>query len=254
MSGTFTGKVALITGGNAGIGRATALAFAREGARVAIAARRSAEGEATVAHIKDAGGDAVFIPTDVSQADEVAALLRRLIEIYGRLDYACNNAGIAGTLAPTADQTVADWDRVITTNLRGTWLCMKYEVPHMLHQGQGVIVNIASELGLVAADWGMSPYIASKHGIVGLTKAAALEYAKRGIRVNAVCPFNVRTAMIELATGGTPEGEAALAQLHPLGRLGTPEDVAEAVVWLCSERASFVTGVALPVDGGALAH
>lgn len=253
MANIFEGKVALVTGGNAGIGQAVALAFAREGARVVVAARREEQGQAVVAQVRRLGGDALFVRTDVTRAAEVQAMVEQTIATYGRLDYACNNAGLNGPFAPVTEQHEDDWDRVVDTNLKGTWLCMKYEIPYLLKQ-HGAIVNVASALGLVAAGVGMAPYIASKHGVVGLTKAAALEYAAQGLRVNAVCPFNIRTSIIESYTGGTAEGEAMLAQMHPLGRIGTPEEVAEAVVWLCSERSAFSTGLALPLDGGALAQ
>ncbi len=253
MTRLFEDKVTLVTGGNAGIGAAIALAFAREGAKVVIAARREAEGQAVVARIRQHGGDATFIRTDVTQSIEVQSLVERTIATYGRLDIACNNAGINGPFAATAEQGEADWDQVVDTNLKGVWLSMKHEIPYLLRQ-RGVIVNVASGLGLVGAGAGMAPYIASKHGVVGLTKATALEYAAQGLRVNAVCPFNIRTSIIEAYTGGTPEGEAVLAQMHPLGRIGTPDEVAEAVLWLCSDRAAYCTGLALPLDGGALAQ
>jgi NAD(P)-dependent dehydrogenase (short-subunit alcohol dehydrogenase family) len=253
MTTSFTGKVALITGGNSGIGQATALAFIRQGACVVIAARRVPEGEATVAQLRRAGGEATFIPTDVTQASDVANCVNQAVEMYGRLDYLVNNAGQASAVAPTADQTDDNWNRIIAQHLTGAWLGMKYTIPHMLHQGGGAIVNISSIAGLVGNGFGVAPYIAAKHGVIGLTKATALEYAKQGIRVNAVAPGVIRTPMLDPFTGGTPDGEAMFVPMHPIGRIGTPDEIADAVVWLCSAQASFVTGHVLAVDGGALA-
>jgi NAD(P)-dependent dehydrogenase (short-subunit alcohol dehydrogenase family) len=248
----FSGKVALITGGNSGIGQATALAFARQSARVVIAARRVPEGEATVARLRRAGGEATFIPTDVTQASDVANCINQAVETYGRLDYLVNNAGQASAIAPTAEQTEDNWARIIAQHLTGAWLGIKYAIPHMLRQG-GAIVNISSVAGLAGNAFGAAPYIAAKHGVIGLTKATALEYAKQGIRVNAVAPGVIRTPMLDPFTGGTPEGETIFVPMHPIGRIGTPEEVAAAVVWLCSEQAAFVTGHVLAVDGGFLA-
>jgi NAD(P)-dependent dehydrogenase (short-subunit alcohol dehydrogenase family) len=249
MKRMFEDKVALVTGGSSGIGRATALAFARAGASVVVADVAEDGGEETVELIKETGGVADFVRTDVSKAADVAALIRAAVSTYGRLDYAFNNAGTDGELAPTADCTEENWDRLIATNLKGVWLCMKHEIPQMLQQGSGVIVNMASVAGLVGFP-GIPAYSASKHGIVGLTKAAALEYAKAGIRINAVCPGAIRTPMLTRFWANTPGIEAQLVALEPVGRLGEPEEIAEAVVWLCSNGASFMTGVAMPVDGG----
>ena len=247
-------KVALVTGASSGIGRASAIALAAEGARVVVAARRVEMGEETVAMIRAAGGEATFVRTDVGVASDVERLVRATAETYGRLDCALNNAGVPGSvLAPTADLTEAQWDEVLATNVRGVWLSMKYEIPLMLESGGGAIVNMASILGLIGSGMGVSPYVTSKHAIVGLTKAAALEYAKRGIRVNAVCPGFVETALIELATDVPGIGEALVAA-HPIGRIGRPEEVADAVVWLCSGESSFVTGQALVLDGGYTAQ
>src|SRR5215213_2672568 len=246
-------KVALITGGNSGIGQATALSFIRQGARVIIAARRVRESEATVAQLRRAGGEATFIPTDVTQASDVANCVNQVVETYGRLDYLVNNAGQASATAPIADQTDDNWNRIIAQHLTGAWLGMKYAIPHMLRQGGGAIVNISSIAGLVGNAFGVAPYIAAKHGVIGLTKAAALEYAKQGIRVNAVAPGVIRTPMLTPMTGDTPEGEAPLGAMHPMGRIGTPEEIADTVVWLCSAQASFITGQVLAVDGGTLA-
>jgi NAD(P)-dependent dehydrogenase (short-subunit alcohol dehydrogenase family) len=249
MTEQFSGKVALVTGAGSGIGRASAQAFANAGASVVVADVVVAGGEETVQLIKKAGGEASFVQADVSKASEVEALVRHTVETYGRLDYAHNNAGIEGAAAGTVDHPEDVWDRVIAINLKGVWLCMKYEIPEMLKQGGGAIVNTASVAGLTGSA-GSIAYTASKHGVVGLTRATALEYAKQGIRVNAVCPGGVRTAMVERVIGGDPTIEAYITALEPMGRLAAPEEVAQAVVWLCSDTSSFVTGVPMPVDGG----
>ncbi|MFC1919823.1 SDR family oxidoreductase [Chloroflexota bacterium] len=249
MATKLEGKVALVTGGGSGIGRATALAFAREGAKVAVSDVVVSNGEQTVQIIKEAGGNALFIKADVSVAKEVEALITSVIGNFGSLDYAHNNAGILGDNAQTAECTEENWDRTLNTNLKSVWLCMKHEIQIMINQGCGAIVNTASTAGLVG-EAGMPAYTASKHGVVGLTKAAALEYAKEGIRINAVCPGATRTPMIENILQGDPEIEAFVASRSPFGRIGSPEEVAEAVVWLCSDAASFVTGHTLVVDGG----
>lgn len=253
MAGQFEDRVVLVTGGSSGIGRATALAFAERGARVVIADVVVDGGEETVRMIKQAGGEAVFVKTDVSQATEVEALINKTIQTYGRLDYAVNNAGIEGENAPTADCSEENWDRTIDINLKGVWLCMKYEIPEMLRQGSGAIVNMASVAGLVGTA-GLPAYGASKHGVVGLTKSAALEYAASGLRINAVCPAVIRTPMIDRVVEAQPELAGSLAGMHPLGRIGEPAEVAGAVVWLCSDEASFVTGHSLVVDGGMVAR
>jgi NAD(P)-dependent dehydrogenase (short-subunit alcohol dehydrogenase family) len=248
----FAGKVALVTGGASGIGRASAVAFAREGAKIVVADVGVEGGEETARRIKQTGGDAVFVRTDVSKAAEVEGLLQRVVETFGRLDFAHNNAGVAGADAATADCTEENWDHTIAVNLKGVWLCMKYEIPQMLEQGGGAIVNTASIAGLVGLE-GSPAYCASKGGVVQLTRAAALDYAKTGIRVNAVCPGVIRTPMVEPLVG-EPEAHAGLIAMEPIGRLGKPEEVVEAVVWLCSDAASFVTGIAMPVDGGLVAQ
>jgi NAD(P)-dependent dehydrogenase (short-subunit alcohol dehydrogenase family) len=254
MPESLHGKVALVTGGGSGIGRATALAFAREGAQVVVADVVVEGGEETVARIKHTGGAATFVKTDVARAAEVEALVAAAVATYGRLDCAHNNAGIEGVEAFTADYPEEDWDRVVAINLKGVWLCMKYELPQMQRQGSGAIVNTASIAGLVGA-YRMPAYVASKHGVAGLTKAAALEYAKAGIRVNAVCPGVIRTPMVErFFFSRHPRAETRLTAAEPVGRLGTPEEVAEAVVWLCSDAASFVTGHTMTVDGGMVAQ
>jgi NAD(P)-dependent dehydrogenase (short-subunit alcohol dehydrogenase family) len=249
----FEGKVALVTGGASGIGRATALAFAREGARVMIDDINIDGGEDTVRMIKEAGGEAVFVKADGRKATEVEALIRKVVEVYGRLDCAHNNAGITGERAYTSDCTEENWDDVVNTDLKGVWLCMKYEIPQMLKQGGGAIVNTSSMRGLTG-NQGRIAYAASKHGVVGITRTAALEYATAGIRVNAVCPGVILTPLNKDRISGDPEFEARLIGITPLRRMGTAEEIAETVVWLCSERASFVTGHAMSVDGGATAH
>ena len=252
MTNQFTGKVALVTGGSSGIGRATALAFAQAGAQVVVANVQVEGGEETVRLIQAAGGDAIFVKTDVSQAADVEALVNRTVATYGRLDCAFNNAGIKGIIGTTVDCTEENWDRTLAINLKGVWLGMKYELLHMLKQGSGAIVNTSSVGGLVGFA-GLPAYIASKHGVVGLTKAAALEFAKTGIRINAVCPGYTQTPLLG-PVDATPEGLAAMAAFEPVGRLGQPEDIAAAVLWLCSDAASFITGVAMPVDGGYVAQ
>jgi NAD(P)-dependent dehydrogenase (short-subunit alcohol dehydrogenase family) len=252
MVGRVEGKVALVTGGASGIGRATALTFAREGAKLVVADMNADGGQQTVHMITENGGEAIFVRTDVSQAVEVQALISKTVETYGRLDCAHNNAGIAGGVrALTADYPEERWHQVIAVNLTGVWLCMKYEIPQMCSQGSGAIVNTASAWGLVGAP-GASAYVASKHGVVGLTKTAALEYPQQGIRVNCVCPGVIETPMTERGLSD-PELRARLLASEPIGRVGTPEEVAETVVWLCSDAASFVTGHAMSVDGGYVA-
>ena len=253
MAGRFDGKVALVTGGASGIGRATALTFAREGAKLVIADMHEDGGQQTVHLITEKGGEAIFVRTDVSKAVEVQALISKAVETYGRLDCAHNNAGIAGGLrARTADYPEDRWHQVIAVNLTGVWLCMKYEIPQMLSQGGGAIVNTASAAGLVGTR-GTSAYVASKHGVVGLTKTAALEYAQQGIRVNCVCPGAIQTPMTDRAWSD-PERRARVIASEPVGRIGNPEEIAEAVVWLCSDAASFVTGHTMTVDGGYVAQ
>jgi NAD(P)-dependent dehydrogenase (short-subunit alcohol dehydrogenase family) len=251
METTFKNKVALVTGGSFGIGKATALAFAKKGAMVVIA--DWVEDLGTLNEIKSIGGEAIFIKCDVSKTDDVKAMIEKTIATFGRLDYAFNNAGIEGSNGTTHECTEENWDKTIGINLKGLWLCMKYEIPEILKQGKGVIVNCASIAGLVGFP-GLPAYVASKHGIIGLTKTAALECAKLGIRVNAVCPGAIKTAMIDRITGNAKEVEEQFAAMEPIGRLGQPEEVANAVLWLCSDEASFVTGHAMPVDGGWVAQ
>ena len=249
----FAGKVSLVTGAGSGIGRAISLAFANEGSRVVVADIDVAMGEETAQAITEVGTEAIFLQADVGKEEQVKAMVHKAVATYGRLDCACNNAGVAGTMAPLADCSEENWDRTIRINLKSVWLCMKYEILQMLNQGYGAIVNTSSAAGLVGLQ-GWSPYVASKHGVIGLTKSAALEYAKASIRVNAVCPSIIKTGMAECFTGGDQRVEAHILGQQALSRMGTPEEVAAAVVWLCSEEASFVTGHALAVDGGLLAH
>lgn len=254
MAGTLEGKIALVTGAGSGIGRASALAFAREGAQVVVSDVNDGGGEETVSQIKQAAGVASFIHTDVSKAVEVDVLIKTTVETYGRLDCAFNNAGILGSVAvPTHEYPEDIWDRLIDINLKGVWLCMKYEIPEMLKQNAGAIVNMSSIWGLVGAG-GFSAYVASKHGVAGLTKTAALECAQSGIRVNAVNPGPVDTPMVQGAFAQQPEMENAIITQEPAGRLAAPEEVAAAVVWLCSDAASFVVGHTLLVDGGFVAQ
>lgn len=253
MTGQLDGKVVLITGAGSGIGRASALTFAREGAKVMVADLIAEGGEETVQLVKNADGEASFVKVDVSNAADVEAMVNKVVEVYGRIDCAHNNAGIEGQLASTHEYAEEMFDKVIAINLTGVWLCMKYEILHMLKQSSGAIVNTASGAGLVGTA-GMSAYVASKHGVVGLSKTAALEYAKSGIRVNSVCPGLIQTPMVERLTNAQPQLGEALIAAEPIGRTGRPEEIAESVVWLCSDAASFVTGHAMSVDGGYVAQ
>lgn len=246
-------KVALVTGGSSGIGRAAAVAFARAGARVVVAARRRAEGEATVRMVEEAGSRGLFVPADVRHAAEVQKLVGACVEAFGGLDWAFNNAGIEGqAYVKTADYPEDVFREVIDVNLTGVFLSMKYEIPAMLARGGGAIVNMSSVAGLMGGVVGAA-YHASKHGVVGLTKTAALDYARDGIRVNAVCPAVITTDMAKRLFLQDRELAKEIMAAHPVGRVGTVDEVAGAVVWLCSSQATFITGETLRIDGGMLA-
>ncbi len=251
MNYAMTGQVALVTGASSGIGRATAIAFACQGAKVMVADVDFRHGEETVASIRSQGGKAVFQKCDVSSEDDIKAALHRLNNEFGGLDFAFNNAGIEGEQSMIEDCSTANFDRIMSTNLRGVWLCMKYEIP-LMRRG-GAIVNCSSIAGKVGYPQ-MAAYSASKHGILGLTKTAALELAEKGIRVNAVCPGVISTAMVDRFVAGDEKVSAQLAASEPMGRMGQPEEVAGSVLWLCSKDAAFVTGHSLAVDGGWLAR
>lgn len=251
MESAFKNKVAIVTGGSFGIGRAAAVAFAKKGVKVAVV--DWIEDNETVDLIKKAGSEAIFIKCDVSNTSDVKAMVEKTVNAFGRLDFAFNNAGIEGMTAITQDCTEENWDKTLGVNLKSIWLCMKNQIPEMQKQGKGVIINCASIAGLVGFP-GLPAYVASKHGVIGLTKTAALECAKSGIRVNAVCPGAIKTPMIDRLTGKKKEAEDQFAALEPIGRLGEPEEVANAVLWMCSDEASFVTGHAMAVDGGWVAQ
>lgn len=248
-SASFEGKVAFVTGAANGIGRATALAFAREGANVAIADVSDQGIQETARMIEERGGRALAVRCDVRQAEDVKAALGTTIETFGRLDFAFNNAGVEQPIKAAAEISEAEWDRLIEIDLRGVFLCMKYEIPLMLKQGGGAIVNTSSGAG-VKGIAGQAGYCAAKFGVVGLTKAAALDYAKSNVRVNVVCPGIINTPMMDRFSGGTPEGRGRVIAQEPVGRMGTPEEIAAAVVWLCSDPAAFVVGHAMVIDGG----
>jgi NAD(P)-dependent dehydrogenase (short-subunit alcohol dehydrogenase family) len=252
MTAELEGKVGLVTGGTSGIGRETAILFAKAGANVVVAGRRELEGQESIELIRAAGGDGLFVKTDVSKTSEVEALIQKTVEKFGRLDIAFNNAGIEGVWAPIVRQSEEDWDRTISINLKGVWLSLKYEIRQMVKQGAGgAIVNMASITGLVGSV-GAAAYSASKHGVIGLTQTAALENAKSGIRINAVCPGFTETPMADRIFR-VPSIRNYVLSCHPIGRLGKPTEIAEAVTWMCSDRASFMTGQSLVLDGGFLA-
>ncbi|HEV2311436.1 MAG TPA: glucose 1-dehydrogenase [Acidimicrobiia bacterium] len=248
---SFEGRAALVTGGASGLGEAAVGLLAGAGARVVVADRDAERGEAVVDAVRADGGEAVFQATDVTREADVAAAVARVLDTYGRLDAAINNAGTTGPSAPTADYSLEDWNRVLALNLTGVFLGLKHEIPPMVAQGGGAIVNTSSGAGLVGFA-GLPAYVASKHGVVGLTRAAALEYVKAGVRINAVCPGSTRTPMLEGFMGGDPAIERAMASSAPIGRLARPVEIAEAMVWLLSDAASFVVGHAFAVDGGAV--
>lgn len=250
MENIFENKVAIVTGGSFGIGKSTALAFAKRGARVVIA--DWVQDDAVFKEIEKLGREAIFVRCDVSRDGDVAAMATQAMKVFGRIDFAVNNAGIEGQTAITHECTEENWNKTIDINLKGVWRCMKHEIPVMLKQGKGAIVNVASIAGLIGFP-GLPAYVVSKHGMIGLTKTAALEYAKQGIRINAVCPGVIRTAMVDRITGKDKTVEKKYEDMEPMGRMGEPEEVAETIAWLCSDAASFVTGDAVAVDGGWIA-
>jgi NAD(P)-dependent dehydrogenase (short-subunit alcohol dehydrogenase family) len=242
-------KVAIITGASSGIGRTTAISLAKEGIKVSLAARRDKEGEETLRLVKEAGGDGMFVKTDISNEDYVKSLVEKTIKTYGRLDYAFNNAGIEETSKSFVDRTSDVFDNIMNINVKGVWLSMKYEIPQMLKNGGGAIVNTSSAAGVIGFAQ-KAIYAASKHAVLGLTKSAALEYAKSGIRINAVAPGAIETDMHERSVEGKQQLRDRLIAFHPIGRVGKPQEIANAVVWLLSDKASFLTGHTLLVDGG----
>ena len=246
-------KVAIITGGSSGIGRATAIALAKDGVKVTIAARRATEGEETVQLVKESGSEGSFVKTDVTKEDDVKSLVEKTVKVYGRLDYAFNNAGIEEMMTPFVEQTSDTFDQIMNVNVKGVWLSMKYEIPEMIRSGGGAIVNNSSVAGLMGFPQ-MPIYIASKHAVLGLTKSAALEYAKSGIRINAVAPGGVETDMVERMVEDNKQFLETVKSMHPIGRIAKPEEIANAVVWLLSDKASFVLGHTLLIDGGMVSR
>jgi len=253
MDHLFEGKVALVTGGSSGIGKATALSFAKRKAKVVVADITVDEGETLIGMIEDQGGEGIFIQCDVTDSDQVESMIEETVNAYGRLDCAFNSAGITGSDGFTADCTEENWEQVIKVNLTGLWLCMKYEIKQMLEQGSGAIVNASSADGIVG-DPGIPAYTASKGGVIQLTRTAALEYVKEGIRINAILPGPVRTPMLTGLFEANPDTEKIYMEMQPIGRLAEPEEIAEAVVWLCSDSASYIIGHPLVIDGGLTAQ
>ena len=250
QNGNFAGKVAFVTGAAGGIGRAAALAFAREGASVVVADVSEQGNQETARMIDQQGGQSLAVRCDVTRGEDVKSALNKTVEAFARLDFAFNNAGIEPKRpAPTADYDEEEWNRIIDINLRGVFLCMKHEIPLILKQGGGAIVNTSSGAGIIGIK-GSPAYTAAKHGVIGLTRAAALDYAAQNIRVNAICPGYIDTPMMDRFTGGTPEGRAKVIAEEPVGRMGKPEEIAAAVIWLCSDAAAFVIGHAMVMDGG----
>lgn len=250
----FEGKIALITGATSGMGRATAIAFAREGAKVIMAARREQRGQEVVDQIAAFGGESIFVKTDVRKSEDIKNLFKTIMDKYGRLDFAFNNAGVSLPHVPTILKTTdEEWDRLMETNARGVWLCMKEEIPIMIKQGSGVIINTASILGIIG-EWGLSHYAASKHASLGLAKTAALEYAKKNIRINTICPGPIMTEMLEVALPFMPKMLDVMAGKTAVRRIGQPEEIAGAALWLCTDEAAFMIGKEIAIDGGYITY
>jgi NAD(P)-dependent dehydrogenase (short-subunit alcohol dehydrogenase family) len=253
---TFEGKVAIVTGGSSGIGESAALQFAREGAKVVVAARRADKSEAVVRQIEALGSEGLFVQTDVTKRADIEAMVRGTVERFGRLDYAVNNAGIVGpAMTPVAEIEEAGWDELMNVNLKGVWMCMKYEIPVMLKQGKGAIVNVSSVYGFKPGELGNAPYCTSKFGLIGLSKTAAIDYAQQGIRVNVVSPGFTHSEMVDPFVESSPElMKKLVGKYSAMNRIGESVEIAEAITWLCSDAARFVNGAVLPLDGGDTAR